>query len=45
MIALDTSQLGADRVLKIIRLDKDTMVTQNDAPELSGVGITHLRIH
>ena len=32
MIALGTGQLGADHVLKIIRLDKDTMVTQNDDP-------------
>ena len=32
MIALATGQLGADRVQKIIRLDKDTMVTQTDDP-------------
>jgi hypothetical protein len=46
MIALDTSQLRADRVLKIIRLDKDTMVTQNDDPELgyTALEITYRRI-
>ena len=47
MIAPDTGQLGADRVLKIICLDKDTMVTQNDDPAELGypaLEITYRRI-
>jgi len=35
-IAIRTGRIGVDRVLKIIRLDKDTMVAQNeDPPELA----------
>jgi hypothetical protein len=46
-IPLDTRQIGADRVLKITRLDKDTMIVQTeDPPELAypAVEYTYRRI-
>jgi hypothetical protein len=46
-IPLDTRQIGADRVLKIIHLDKDTMIVETeDPPELAypAVEYTYRRI-